>query len=96
MNYSDYCITYGELMLYKDAGKVPSKLELIWADMLKKIDKDEVKQEAEKKGFELVDNPDLDDDVIAAYQMLIVPDATENLKHYFQDNVYSYIVCLKD
>lgn len=95
MNYSDYCITYQEYITFRDQHKVPSKLSEIWQDILRRIDNLTFKKEAEKKGFDLIDNPDMEEDVIAKYKMIIVPQGSEELHNYIIDKAYPFVVCLK-
>ncbi len=95
MNYSDYFLTQSEYNEYIEKGKVPGKLSLIWQDLMKKIKDDNLKNEAENKGFTLINNPDIEDDNIAHYRKISIKNPSPELRETF-DDLYPFIVCLKD
>ena len=95
MTYSDYALSPNEFITYKAAKKC-WKLDLIWEDLIKRIEPNDLKKEAKKKGYVLIDNPDLEDDVIAEYKMFSIPNATKELTNYFRENLYPFVVCLKN
>ncbi len=94
MTYSDYSLSPEDFQMYL-AAKKSSRLDEIWKDLLNRIEDKLLKSEASKKGYELDDNPDLEDDVIADYKMFIVPGASKELDHYIRENLYPFVVCLK-
>ncbi|MDQ6985696.1 MAG: hypothetical protein Q9M91_04665 [Candidatus Dojkabacteria bacterium] len=96
MNYSDYSIDYPEYLSYKESMKVEGKLKEIWDDLLNRISEENLKKEAIKKGFEIVDNPDMEDDVIAYYFMFKIPEASAELEKYLEESLYPFLVCLKE
>lgn len=94
-NYQDYFLTFTEYQQWKE-GETPQKLVKIWEDVVEKIPYPELKEEAEKKGFELVDNPDIEDDPIAFYMKFHVLGASKELKDYWIGEAYPYVICLKE
>lgn len=96
MNYSDYFITAQEYLEYKKSEEIPEKLQQIWADLINRIDDKDLKKEAEEKGFKIVDNPDMEDDIIAYYVMFEVPNASDELTKYLFERLYPYLVCIKE
>ncbi len=94
MTYSDYSLTHTEYKTYKKV-KTSQKLQDIWSDLLRRISDDNLKKEAEEKGYVLIDNPDLDNDTIANYFMIQIPNASKELQTYLADKLYPYVVCLK-
>ncbi len=94
MTYSDYSLTPDEYQFFL-AAKKSSKLDQIWQDLIERIDEENLRIEAQNKGYNLDDNPDLENDVIAEYKMFTVPDASPELDNYLRENLYPFVVCLK-
>ncbi|MCA9387327.1 hypothetical protein KC669_04810 [Candidatus Dojkabacteria bacterium] len=94
MTYSDYSLTPDEYEVFL-AAKKSKKLDQIWEDLLNRVQEDSLKSEAKTKGYQLVDNPDLEDDVIASYKMFIIPNASTELDHFIRENLYPFVVCMK-
>lgn len=95
MTYSDYSLTFEEYQMFL-AAKTCRKLEEIWSDLTARLNGESLKKEADKKGFELIDNPDLEEDDIAYYKMIVVPEASSELEGYMNENLYPFVVCLKE
>jgi hypothetical protein len=95
MTYSDYSLTFEEYQMFL-AAKTCRKLEEIWSDLVARVSADTLKSEADKKGYALIDNPDLEEDEIAVYKMIVVPEASSELENYMNENLYPFVVCLKE
>lgn len=102
MNYSDYSIKIEEIKQVSDSGKsnpayksTSKKMQNIWENFLERFENDSLKAEAEQKGFILVHNQDMEEDVVAKYLQIHVPDASEELRNYIEENLYPFVVCLK-
>lgn len=94
MTYSDYSLSSDEYQIYV-AAKKSSRLDEIWDDLVARIDDPKLRKEATSKGYIVIDNPDLEDDVIASYKMFQVPNASPDLQQYIEENLYPFVVCLK-
>ncbi len=95
MTYSDYSLSAEEYEEFLKT-KRSTKLHNIWEDLLRRIDDTELQEEAKSKGYELVDNPDVEDDVIAFYKMLVIPESSPRLNRVWSEDLYPFVVCLKD
>lgn len=96
MNYSDYSISLVEFEEYSSKGST-LKLTQIWEDILSRLESidPELKSEATKNGFELADNPDLEEDIIAFYKVISIPNASEELSESLNNKLYPFVVVLK-
>lgn len=94
LTYSDYQISIEEYTDFIKSEKLSEKLNTIWEDILRRIEIKKLQKEAEKMGFFFESDPDKDDDIVADYK-IIVPTGSEKLRKYFEDNIYSSVVCLK-
>lgn len=94
MTYSDYSLTPDEYQVFL-AAKKSKKLDQIWEDLINRIQEASLREEALKKGYTLVDNDDLEDDVIASYKMFEIPKASNALDEFVRENLYPFVVCMK-
>jgi len=93
MTYSDYTITKVQYTTHKN-GDGCEKINEIWENFLSRLPEN-FREEATKKGFKLVSNPDYPDDPVAEYIMFEIKDATSDLQDFLsQGKVYNNIVCL--
>lgn len=94
MTYSDFSISIDEYVQYVENMNC-EKLLAIWSNLLKRIEDETLKNEAKKKGFILQDNPDMEEDSIAQYKQISVKNPSKKLSQYFEENLYTSIVCMK-
>lgn len=89
----DYVITTDDLKDFYE-GKRGNRVERLWKNLLEKLPSN-LRKEAEKRGFRLVHNPNIEEDPLAQYMIVTIPDSSPQLREEVEQQTPA-IICIKD